>query len=222
MIVFYGSTWIIQTQHRKIPQNIIGSLLKQLLLPERSISDDIIRDMLKQHKKQKHLDLHDAFDFLYRALQQFGKCYICIDALDEYGGKNAKHFFMGPKEILEPKVDTKTGVKEPGKSNQTAATKPGHSTRIFIMGRPHTEKLVQQELTNSKSPTSFTLRADKNDINMYVAHELNVEPDTKDLESRHPGFIEDIGTRIANQSDGMLVVAPEGSISTVLTIVFRY
>jgi hypothetical protein len=82
---------------QKDHQNIIRSLLKQLLLPERSISDDIIRDMLKQHKKQKHLDLHDAFDFLYRALQQFGKCYICIDVLDEYGGKNAKHFFTGLK-----------------------------------------------------------------------------------------------------------------------------
>jgi hypothetical protein len=123
--------------------------------------------------------------FLQSVLEHFSKTYICIDALDEYNESHLVRLLRYFKEI----------------SCEVSGT--GHSAepiRIFITGRPHTERHVQQFLATSKLPLSYDLRANVEDIRTFVTYKIGMALCDIDMDSTVQA---EIIEQISLASDGM-------------------
>ncbi|KAI5787399.1 hypothetical protein FPQ18DRAFT_308058 [Pyronema domesticum] len=103
--------------------------------------------------------LGEAFEFLESVLLQFRKVYICIDALDECNERNVIPLLRPLQKMLE----------------YSDTTHLQQSIRIFVTGRPHTKRQVQQYLSRSTNPTAFTLEAHTDDIEKFVLHKIETE-----------------------------------------------
>lgn len=78
------------------------------------------------------------------------------------------------------------------------------SIRIFVTGRPHTKRQVQQYLSRSTNPTAFTLEAHTDDIERFVLHKIETEVCDINIKDNLK-LKKEIATQISSRSDGMLV-----------------
>ncbi|KAI5802027.1 hypothetical protein FPQ18DRAFT_3150 [Pyronema domesticum] len=100
--------------------NMIGALLEQVIdtLNNSNSTDAKIISMLRERlKKRKQFDLGEACQLLTEKLEQFHRCFVCIDTLDECGENNRSLLLKSLATIL----------KDCKKS----------SIQIFATGRPH-------------------------------------------------------------------------------------
>jgi hypothetical protein len=181
-------------ENQRAPAKIVCSLLQQALAEvdqsaDVDIPEDIRRDLEKAQKTGRNLELDEAFTFLERVLLQFRKVYILIDALDECDERNVIPLLRPLQKML-------------GYSDTTNLQQ---STRIFVTGRPHTERQVQQYLSRSTNPTSFTLEAHTEDIERFILHKIETEVCDIDIKDNHDLKTE-IATQISSRSDGMLAI----------------
>lgn len=143
-------------QERQTVENVLGSILKQLLsfLPE--LPEDVSELYEEQVAQPKALSSTNALKLLRTACAQFSKVYVCLDALDEAGNLRGflEQLYKGPR-----------------------------SMQIFMTGRQHVQGIVQEYF---KEDCHIFIEAHENDIRLFIEHEVGRankdEPDAMDPE----------------------------------------
>lgn len=137
-------------------ENILGAVLTQLLesLPE--IPTAVLEIHGQRVDQRKLLSLEDSSEILRITYAQFGRVYICLDALDELQAI----YLEG---LLRHLCDVPSAIQ------------------IFITGRPHVQKIVQKI---AKTDTGIIIKAHESDIRRFVEHEIggpnDLEPEAMD------------------------------------------
>ena len=159
--------------------NILGNLLKQLLITAAFVPE-VITTMLEPLKKEgRRVEVGDISQMLKALLPQRNNCnFLCLDALDE----------------LEPRT-------------RFALLKALHTdfgtVRIFITGRPHIQPEVDGALQTKLDAMHIT--ADSGDIRGYLTHEIeedmNINPDDMNDQLK-----EEILETITSKAGGMYVM----------------
>jgi hypothetical protein len=123
----------------------------------------------------------EANHILSMVFRQFRKLFICIDALDEYKERGLVSLLGALLKLLDH---------------------PSYgSVFMFITGRPHMERHVKQHLVAGlKSSISIKPRANANDIEKFLRHQIN--SDVSDVKMSSAAANE-IVTQISKTADGM-------------------
>jgi hypothetical protein len=143
-------------------ENILGSVLKQLLnlLPE--IPEPVVERYEQEGAREKPLRSTDAIELIRIACTQFGEVYICLDALDEVANL---------RELLERLCEIPSSVK------------------LFITERHHVQVTIQEYL---KEDNVISITAQKKDIRLFIEHEIggpnDLEPGAMDEKLRQDIF----------------------------------
>jgi NACHT domain len=161
--------------------NMIGSLVKQLVMLLPKIPGEIFRKFRESKKQEKRLELGNAGEMLILALQSFDKVYICVDALDECERDHRRNFLEHLSQLLQSRSSTRTC--------------------LFLTGRPQIENDVN-ECLGIEFPDSVRVEANKNDIMKYLSYEISKDPDRKAMNEK---LREEILNTIADGSEGMYV-----------------
>lgn len=155
--------------------NIVGGMLKQLLLPLPELPREII-DMYEKARQRQGapLELSDAVAMLFLTCKTFNRVYLCLDALDEC------------KDITQLL-----------RSLQATPT----SIRLFTTGRKHIQTTVRHYFDKAGT---IPIEAKEGDIRAFIRAKIHEsssqEPDIMD-EKLEEGIIE----RIVASSKGMSV-----------------
>jgi hypothetical protein len=163
-------------EHQQTAVNVIGALLKQVIIADPNAYDPIIQSLERMQKNKRQLDLETAYGLLGKALQRFDKVYICIDALDEF--QEHRSPFLRSLNILLEWRD---------------------SLKIFLTSRPHVEPYAKDH-TGSSVLSSVTLEASKTDIIKYL--ESQIDSDDAGVEMGLD-FREEAVDTIISASDGI-------------------
>ena len=134
------------SQKMQTPENVLGALIKQIVLGFEAIPTEITA-AFKKAKNQvggRGLRIHDALELLKAAAAPLGRAFICIDALDELPEKHL------PK-ILRA-------------LNAISQSCPG--IRFFFTGRPHIEIEIGKYF--SRSARCLQIKPAGEDIMRYV------------------------------------------------------
>jgi NACHT domain len=166
-------------QEEQTSINMMGSLVKQLVMVLPKIPDEIDHTFKKSKKREKRLELEDASEMLMSVLQSFDRVYICVDALDECEREHRRSFLGSLNLLLHAR----------------------NLTRIclFLTGRPHIESDVNNEFPQADS---VRIEADKNDIMKYLSYKIDKDPDPKIM---NEDLRREILNTITNGSGGMYV-----------------
>ena len=168
-------------QKNQSPINILGSLLKQLLLNLPEIPDKVISTVLHIQRKGKGLELGPDFSEMLRiTLDKFSYTFICIDALDELEGEARISLLESLKELL---------LKN-------------EKVRLFLTGRPHIEEQLKRYLTVAPGAIRpIEIKASDEDIRRFITHKIDQEVyDPTTMNAKLKAKI--VGT-IAAKSEGM-------------------
>ena len=159
------------------PANMLGGLLKQLILEiaELEMPKKIIETY--QQNKRKNLELSVACEMLVIALQSFRSVYLCIDALDECDSDHRKALLESLRRVMQD------------------------STRLFLTGRPNIEGDVNNFL-QTKSPVAVQIIANQHDIEKYVNYCID-EDNNPDI--MNDSLREEIVTTISAASQQMYI-----------------
>ena len=163
--------------------HILGSLLRQLLTTSQKPIPDKVTQKLRDIKYQdKKIEAEDNLDLLETRLQQLGRAYICIDAIDE----------------LEPKVRQQllNALKKLGTNH----------TRLFLTGRGHIENEVEKHFQVAQEYI-IPINASHQDIRKFVKQQIQEDPDS---EAMNEELAKDIEDAIVGKSQGMYVAEHEG------------
>lgn len=182
------------------PVNMIGALLKQAistLNESYSLPEELVEALRKRQKKRggEQLNLKESHDFLVKAVKQFEKFYICLDALDECNTKHCAN-------LLE------------SLANVTKESSQECEIRLFVTGRPHLgwEDYIRRH-PSLGAPVHICLEANQDDIRKFIAHEIEVD-DNEDC--MNDTLKNEIVERIVKNSDRMLVnQSPFPTVSNV-------
>ena len=158
--------------------NILGSLLRQLLITAPQVPE-AITTLLESIKKRGHrVEVGDISQMLKALLPQLNYSFICLDALDE----------------LVPR--TRLGLL-------SALRTEFGTARIFITGRPHIQPEVDGALQTQIH--SLYITADQDDIRGYLTHEI--EEDKKiNPDDMNDQLKEEILQGITSKAGGMYVI----------------
>ena len=134
--------------------NILGSLLRQILITTSHVPEEIARMLESIKRESKRLEIGNISQILKVLLPQLNSSFICLDALDE--------LLPRTRFALLSALSTQFGT-----------------VRIFLTGRPHIQPEVDGAL---KSPLyAMHITADNGDIRGYLIHEIeedmNINPD---------------------------------------------
>ncbi|KAI5784956.1 hypothetical protein FPQ18DRAFT_92956 [Pyronema domesticum] len=181
------------------PVNMIGALLKQAistLNESYSLPEELVEALRKRQKKRggEQLNLKESHDFLVKAVKQFEKFYICLDALDECNTKHCAN-------LLE------------SLANVTKESSQECEIRLFVTGRPHLgwEDYIRRH-PSLGAPVHICLEANQDDIRKFIAHEIEVD-DNEDC--MNDTLKNEIVERIVKNSDRMFLL-PALQIQTIL------
>ena len=165
--------------------NILGSLLRQLLITASCLPEAIIT-LLESHKKRnKRVEIGDISQMLQVLLPQLNCSFICLDALDE----------------LEPR--TRLALL-------SALRTEFGTVRLFMTGRPHIGPEVDGALQTHLE--AMYLTADEGDIRGYLTHEI--EEDKKiNPDDMNDQLQEEILEAITSKAGGMYVRSFHVSVS---------
>ena len=158
--------------------NILGSLLRQLLITA-SYVPEAITTLLETIKKKDHrVELGDVSQMLKVLLPRLNRSFICLDALDE----------------LEPRIRFQL---------LKALHTDFGTVHIFLTGRPHIQVEVDMALQTQLEVMHIT--ADQGDIRAYLTHEIeedmNINPDDMNDQLK-----EEILETITSKACGMYVI----------------
>ena len=158
--------------------NIIGSLLKQLLIVNISNVPDAVISVLESIQEEgKRLERSHILQIVKSAMPQLhDPSFLCIDALDE----------------LEPRVRhelLKVLQSEFGPS------------RIFLTGRPHIRSEVNS-IFQAHQHDPIHITADLGDVREYLTHEIELDMEVNP-EDMNEQLKEEILEAIINQAKGM-------------------
>jgi len=138
-------------QQKQTATNIIGAILKQLLVRGEVLED--VQSAFQKAKKEvggRGLRLPDMVQMLKQALATLPRVFICIDALDE----------CIPKHLLELLGSLKGILHE------------SHKTRIFFTGRPQVEtEIAKYFITGIIIP----INPKTHDIERYLEKKLEMD-----------------------------------------------
>jgi hypothetical protein len=168
-------------REKQNPANMIGSLVKQLVMVMPKIPHEVHREFLRSRRLDKRLEPGNASKMLLLILQSFDQAYICVDALDECEREHRRCFLEHLSLLLQ---------------NQ-------NSTRIcvFLTGRPQVEIDVN-ECLDIELPVTVQVEANRDDIMKYLLYRINKDHDRKAM---NENLRDDIVNTIANGSGGMYV-----------------
>jgi hypothetical protein len=156
--------------------NRIGGLLKQVIMAQPNVPDDIMQVFRKS--KRTALGLEDARHMLSEGLKSFHRTYLCIDALDECKDEYRRVFLRSLQQV--------------SKNSQ-------HLARLFVTSRPYVEDEVGRYF---ESPLAVRIVANNHDIMKYVAYQIAEDHNPVDM---NDDFKNEIITKIADASQGMYV-----------------
>jgi len=147
------------TRNEQSPENMLGSLLKQLVCGQEEVQEEVLRT----YKDQKNAiggrrpRLSDIVKMLQTTSSRT-RTFICIDALDECVEAHRVKLLDSLNQILQ---------KSPG-------------TRIFMAGRPHVLPEVGRRL--KRRITSIAISPKRDDIVRYLHNKLDEDtnPDAMD------------------------------------------
>jgi hypothetical protein len=163
-------------QKEQTIENILGAVLTQLLesLPE--IPAAVLEIHGQRVNQRKPLSLEDSSELLRITCAQFRRVYICLDALDEL-----QPVYL--EALLRRLCDVPAAIQ------------------IFLTGRPHVRKVVQQF---AKTDIGIIIEANESDIRRFIEHEIggpnDLEPEAIDETLRKL-----IIDKVVDSAKGMLV-----------------
>ena len=132
------------------PNNVLGSLLKQLLCGLKTFPEEIVREFRYQMKNLGGRGLQ-PFEIvrLFQSISSTQRAFICIDAIDECLPAHQLEVLRSLSRLLQ--------------------TSP--NTRIFITGRPH----IRAQIERPFGPTvaSVSVEPTQDDIITYVRARLS-------------------------------------------------
>lgn len=138
-------------------ENILGAIVKQLLVLLPEIPPTILELHENEAKQEAPLSLHSAQMLLDVVCKHFSKVYICIDALDELKGQ----------------------------STLLKCLQGRPSMQLFITGRPHIRQTVQRYL-NQRQEIPIEAHEDdiRQFIDREIGGPNDIEPDAMDEKLR--------------------------------------
>jgi hypothetical protein len=142
------------------PANMMGSLVKQLVMALSKIPDKILQTFHQSKQRKIKLELADASEMLMLALQCFDQAYICVDALDECERDHRRSFLRSLGQLLQTQNSAWIRL------------------RLFLTGRPHVESDVNGCL-GIRLPDPVWIEAKKEDITRYISYKIGDGPDPK-------------------------------------------
>lgn len=165
-------------QQEQKPEDLLASLLKQLVLQKRSMPE-ILKNLYERHKEKRTRPLiEEVSRVLHSIVADYSKTFVIIDALDEcqvIGGRHKKLL----SEIL--RLQTESGVS------------------LFA-----TSRFVPEIMTNFKGCLSLEILASDEDVQRYIDGHILQLPS---FVLRSPDLQEEIKTEIAKAVKGMYVVS---------------
>lgn len=128
--------------HRKA-ENIIGSIIKQLLERLPQIPDTITQIHKRCIRDNRAMALEDARNMCSAAISQFSRVYICLDALDELA--------QAPlRDLMKCLWD------EP-------------SMRLYLTSRTHAQEIIGDFFENKHT---IIVKAQEQDIRRFIVREI--------------------------------------------------
>jgi hypothetical protein len=94
-------------REKQNPANMIGSLVKQLVMVMPKIPIKIHRAYQQSRQQEKRLELENASEMLMLALRSFDRVYICVDALDECEREHRQCFLERLNLLLQNQNSTR-------------------------------------------------------------------------------------------------------------------
>ena len=125
--------------------NVLGSLLKQFLTDAPQLPMEVANTL-----KHEQLNINHVVHMAKITLQLYSRTYICIDAVDELEDRTRLTLFRTMQDLLNMS-----------------------SIRLFITGRPHVQEQVSTELNPMQQLTTITIRANPDDVRLFLRHELD-------------------------------------------------
>ena len=140
------------SQQEQTIANIIGAVLKQLVVGRGGIPDHLREEFQKGQKEfgGRGLRLADLIAFLKIAIASLPQVFICLDALDECLPKYLPELLSSLKDIVQ---------ESPG-------------TRIFLTGRPHVGEDIQRYFFRV---VVIPINPNTDDIRNYVEMRLDMD-----------------------------------------------
>jgi Cdc6-like AAA superfamily ATPase len=165
-------------QQEQKPEDLLASLLKQLIQEKHSMPE-IMKDLYKRHKKKRtRPSVEEVSKVLYSVVADFSKTFIIIDALDECQVTNGSRMKL-LSEILY--LQTKIGVS------------------LFA-----TSRYIPEITKNLEGCVSLEIIASDKDVQRYIDGHILQLPS---FVLRSPDLQEEIKTEITKAVDGMYVVS---------------
>jgi NACHT domain len=163
-------------QQEQKPEDLLTSILKQLVLEQPSILENV-KSLYKRHKiKRTRPSFEEISKVLYSVVADFSKVFIIIDALDECQVSN-----RGRRRVLSEifNIQAKTSVN------------------LFA-----TSRFIPEIIKEFKGSVSLEIRASDNDVQKYLDGHMLELPS---FVVRSHDLQEEIKTKITKAVDGMYV-----------------
>ena len=150
-IVTAGFYCDYRDQNEQTTTNIMGAILKQLVVRERALED--VKTAFQKAKMElggRGLRLPDMVQMLKQAIAALPRVFICIDALDECLPKQLPELLMSLEDIV----------------------RESPSTRIFVTGRPQVEAEIKRRFT---TVVIIPISPNTHDIRRYLENKLDMD-----------------------------------------------
>ena len=144
--------------------HMLGALLKQVIGGLENIPKEI-EDAFKKSKKQidgRELECGEIHKLLVSSLRTLQRCYICIDALDEFPREDRPGILRSLVQII----------------------RESPNTRLFLTGRPHIRDEIKRHFTRS---AEIQTKPTEEDIGKYLRMRLSndTQPEAMDQNLRN-------------------------------------
>ena len=142
------------SQQEQTVANIMGAVLKQLVVGRGGIPDYLREEFEKGQKEfgGRGLRLAELIGFLKIAIASLPQVFICLDAMDECLPKHLPELLSSLRDIVR---------ESPG-------------TRIFLTGRPHVREDIQRYFSRV---VVIPINPNRDDIRNYVEMRLDRDPE---------------------------------------------
>lgn len=151
-----------QAQKDQSAVNMIGSLLRQLVLGEIGITGEIRRAFEESRwSGGKGLRLPDMMKLFVKTINSIGRVYVCVDAVDELQPQDRSEFLRALRQIIQD----------------------APNTRLFLTVRSYIRRELDKYLTSGAYVINIV--ADKGDIAGYLSRKMD------DDEARDPDLMTD-------------------------------
>ena len=142
---------------------MLGAIFKQVIGGLEHIPEEIEIAFQKSKKKidGRELESGEICELLVSSLRTLQRCYICIDALDEFPREHRPELLRSLVQII----------------------RESPSTRLFLTGRPHIRDEIKRYFTGS---AEIRIKPTEEDIKKYLSMRLSndTQPEVMDQDLR--------------------------------------